>query len=65
MIQLPASYTRYLEGKPESFVQAVRPILQQSAADRLHGVHVVILPHGVQAHLDDKVPFGEIFEDVD
>jgi hypothetical protein len=66
MSQLPAEYVSYLEGKGEDIVDTVRPILQQSAADQLHGVHIVLLPHGmVQAHLDDKVPYGTIVEDVD
>jgi hypothetical protein len=65
MIQLPASYQEYLAGKSESFINTVRPILMQSAADQSHGVRVLNLPHGHQAHLDDSIPFGTVIEDID
>lgn len=65
MKQLPESYLAYLEGRDESFAATVMPVLQQSAADQLHGVKVVRLPHGFQAHLDDTIPFGEVREDSD
>lgn len=65
MIQLPASYQEYLAGKSESFINTVRPILMQSAADQTHGVRVLNLPHGHQAHLDDSIPFGTVIEDID
>ncbi|MDQ0756191.1 hypothetical protein QFZ61_002178 [Arthrobacter sp. B3I4] len=65
MIELPASYQEYLAGQSESVVKAVRPVLMQSAADKLHGVRVVIHPHDHQAHLDSTLPFGTILEDID
>ena len=65
MIQLPASYQEYLAGKSESFINTVRPILMQSAADQRHGVRILVLPHGHQAHLDDTIPFGTVVEDID
>jgi hypothetical protein len=65
MIQLPASYQEYLAGKSESFINTVRPILMQSAAEKSHGVRVLNLPHGHQAHLDDTVPYGTVIEDID
>jgi hypothetical protein len=65
MIQLPASYQEYLAGKSESFINTVRPILMQSAAEKSHGVRVLNLPHGHQAHLDDTIPFGTVVEDID
>jgi hypothetical protein len=67
MIELPASYQEYLDGKDERFIQTIRPILMQSAADRLHGVRVLYNPGptGHQAHLDDSIPFGTIVEDID
>ncbi|MBO1268715.1 hypothetical protein J1902_12130 [Arthrobacter sp. PO-11] len=67
MIQLPASYQEYLAGKSERFIQTVRPILMQSAADQQHGVRVLYNPGptGHQAHLDDSIPYGEIVEDID
>lgn len=65
MSELPASYTRYLEGRDELFVDTIRPILMQSAAEKTQGVRVVIDPHVLQAHLDAKIPYGQIVEDVD
>ena len=65
MIQLPASYQKYLAGKSENIVNTVRPILMQSAADRRYGVRVVVHPHDHQAHLDDTLPFGTVVEDID
>ena len=65
MIQLPASYQEYLAGKSESFINTVRPVLMQSAAERLHGVRILVLPHGHQAHLDDTIPYGTVVEDID
>lgn len=67
MIQLPASYQEYLAGKSESFINTVRPILMQSAAEKRHGVRVLYNPGptGHQAHLDDTIPFGTVIEDID
>ncbi|TQJ36790.1 hypothetical protein FBY36_4099 [Arthrobacter sp. SLBN-122] len=65
MIELPASYKEYLAGKSQMFVDTVRPVLMQSAAEKLHGVRVVNNPTGHQAHLDDTLPFGVVFEDID
>ena len=65
MIQLPASYQEYLAGKSESFINTVRPILMQSAADQSHGVRVLSRPHDHQAHLDDSIPYGTVVEDID
>ncbi|MBT8160348.1 MULTISPECIES: hypothetical protein [Arthrobacter] len=67
MIQLPDSYQEYLDGKDEKFVQTIRPILMQSAADKLHGVRVIYNPGltGHQAHLDETLPYGTIMEDID
>ena len=65
MVELPASYKKYLEGRDEAFIETVRPVLLQSAADAEVGVRVVIDPHVLQAHLDDKVPYGQVVEDID
>ena len=65
MIQRPASYREYLAGKSESFINTVRPVLMQSAAEKLHGVRILVLPHGHQAHLDDTIPYGTVVEDID
>jgi len=65
MNQLPEAYAQYLQGRDEAFVDTVKPVLQQSVADMNYGVRVVVLPHGVQAHLDERIPFGEVVEGVD
>jgi hypothetical protein len=67
MHQLPASYQEFLEGKSDRFVETIRPILLQSAADQKHGVRVTYNPGptGHQAHLDDSIPYGTIVEDID
>ena len=67
MIELPASYKEFLADKSQLFIDTVRPVLMQSAADKLHGVRVSYNPGstGHQAHLDDSIPFGVIVEDID
>ncbi len=65
MNQLPASYESYLQGKSADFVATVRPVLQQSVAEKTHGVHLTITRHAVQARTDANIPFGEIREDVE
>jgi len=65
MEQLPAVYQDYLADKDEDFVAAVLPVLRQSVAEGNHGVHIVLNPHVVQAHTDERIPFGEIRENID
>lgn len=65
MSQLPALYEQYLQDKDESFIATVRPVLQQSVAEKDHGVRVVISKNSIQAHTDPAVPFGEIVESGD
>ncbi|NUP75741.1 MAG: hypothetical protein HOQ07_14005 [Sinomonas sp.] len=65
MVELPAAYKKYLEGRTVDFVETVRPVLLQSAADAEVGVRIVIDPHVLQAHLDERIPYGQIVEDVD
>ncbi|MCU1433610.1 MAG: hypothetical protein JWR71_335 [Pseudarthrobacter sp.] len=67
MKELPASYQQFLADKSERFILAVKPVLQQSAADQSHGVRVTynVGPTGHQAHLDDSIPYGVIVEDID
>ncbi|WP_125610345.1 hypothetical protein [Specibacter cremeus] len=65
MSQLPESYVAYLAGRNEDDQMALRPILLQSSADRKHGVRVVDHAHGLQARIDDTIPFGTVVEDVD
>jgi hypothetical protein len=67
MSELPASYKEFLADKSEMFISTVKPVLQQSAADKLHGVRVTYNPGptGHQAHLDDTLPYGVVIEDID
>lgn len=67
MKELPESYKEYLANQSEHVVAAVRPVLQQSAADELHGVRVTYNSGatGHQAHIDDTLPYGVVFEDID
>ncbi|WP_449372998.1 hypothetical protein [Arthrobacter psychrolactophilus] len=65
MTQLPAAYSEYLQGKSESFVATIMPVLLQSVAEKTHGVRVVTSVHVLQAHTDETIPFGEIVEGVD
>ena len=66
MIQLPASYQEYLAGKSESFINTVRPILMQSAADKTHGVRVSwCVPTATRRTWMTSIPFGTVIEDID
>lgn len=65
MNQLPESYAQYLQDRDDAFIDTVRPVLQQSVADMNFGVRVVLLPHGVQARLDESIPYGQVVESVD
>jgi hypothetical protein len=67
MIQLPANYQQYLAAQDQHVVDAIRPVLMQSAADQKYGVRVVYNPGatGHQAHLDEALPYGTIIEDID
>ncbi|WP_210063734.1 hypothetical protein [Pseudarthrobacter sp. PvP004] len=67
MHQLPAAYQNYLASQDQHVIDAVRPVLLQSAADQRHGVRITFNrgPTGHQAHLDDSIPYGEIIEDID
>ena len=67
MHQLPAAYQKYLAAQDQHVIDAVRPVLLQSAAETLHGVRITYNtgPTGHQAHLDESIPYGEIVEDID
>ncbi len=67
MHKLPASYQNYLDAQTQHVVDAIRPVLLQSAADQRHGVRIIFNTGstGHQAHLDDSIPYGEIIEDID
>lgn len=67
MHQLPAAYEQYLNTQTQHVIDAIRPVLLQSAADQRHGVRITFNrgPTGHQAHLDETVPYGEIVEDID
>ncbi|GGH91632.1 DUF1440 domain-containing protein [Arthrobacter liuii] len=63
--QLPESYVTYLAGKDPAFTATVLPVLEQSAAAQEHGVHVRLVPGGVQALVDPAVPYPQVTEGVD
>lgn len=67
MHQLPAAYQSYLAAQNQHVVDAIRPVLLQSAADQRHGVRITYNAGatGHQAHLDESIPYGEIVEDID
>lgn len=66
MTELPASYRKYLEGRTRDFIETVRPVFLQSVAEAEHGVRVILNePHTLQALIDDRIPYGEVVEDVD
>ena len=67
MPQLPAVYAQYLASQNQHVIDAIRPVLLQSAADQRHGVRITYNhgPTGHQAHLDETIPYGEIVEDID
>lgn len=62
MNELPAAYTEYLQGRDESFIATVLPVLKQSVAEKTHGVHITLNSHELQARTDPTVPFGQIVE---
>ncbi|WP_314325966.1 hypothetical protein [Paenarthrobacter ilicis] len=67
MHQLPAAYQNYLATQDPHVIDAIRPVLLQSAADQRHGVRIIYNTGatGHQAHLDEAIPYGEIVEDID
>lgn len=65
MPELPEQYASYLEGKDPTFVETVRPVLEQSAAGQRHGVHVRFTAGSVQAAVDADNPYGTITEGLD
>ena len=65
MKQLPAAYAEYLRDRDEDFVDTVLPVLQQSVAEKTHGVRITLNPHVLQARTDATIPFGQIVEGVD
>jgi len=67
MHQLPAAYQSYLASQDQHVIDAIRPVLLQSAADQRHGVRITFNrgPTGHQAHVDESIPYGEIIEDID
>ncbi|KHL01314.1 hypothetical protein [Sinomonas humi] len=65
MQELPQQYEEYLADKDQTFVETVRPVLEQSAAGGEHGVHVRFTGGSVQALVDDQNPYGVITEGLD
>lgn len=62
MTDLPRRYARYLHGKDPSIVEAVRPVMEQSAAEGRYGVRVRSIPDGVQAVIDEETTYGTVTE---
>ncbi|WP_334172882.1 hypothetical protein [Sinomonas sp.] len=65
MPELPEQYAAYLQDKDQTFVETVRPVLEQSAAGERHGVHVRFTAGSVQAVVDEANPYGTITEGLD
>lgn len=63
--RLPDAYVQYLADKDPLFTDAVLPVLEQSAATQEHGVHVRYIPGGIQALVDEAVPYPEVTEGAD
>lgn len=58
---LPAEYVRYLDTLDEHHSAMVLPVMLESVAEGLYGVHVRGLGHhSEQALVDEKVPFGTV-----
>lgn len=58
--ELPPAYAEFLARLTPEEAGTVRPIMQQSAAEGLYGVHIRVLPIGVQAMTSEDVPYGEV-----
>ncbi|MGT2461481.1 hypothetical protein [Sinomonas atrocyanea] len=65
MTDLPRRYARYLHGKDPAVVEAVRPVMEQSAAEGLYGVRIRSIPDGVQAVIDQATAYGTVTEGAD
>jgi hypothetical protein len=58
---LPTSYEDYLRTLDEHTAKALRPVFQESAEERVYGVHIRGLgTHYEQAFVDEHVPYGEV-----
>ncbi|MFD1213471.1 SRPBCC family protein [Arthrobacter sp. GCM10027362] len=58
--ELPEAYERFLAGATPEEASTLRPVMQQSAAEGLRGVHIRVLPSEIQAMISDDVPYGEV-----
>ncbi|HEV7167909.1 MAG TPA: hypothetical protein VGN49_08075 [Micrococcaceae bacterium] len=65
MTELPEGYQQYLSDKTPRFIETVLPVMEQSVAEQLHGVHVRLLPGGNQAFMDPNLAYGEVVEGLD
>lgn len=65
MTDLPRRYARYLDGKDPAVVEAVRPVMEQSAAVGRYGVRIRSIPDGVQAVIDEATAYGMVSEGSD
>jgi carbon monoxide dehydrogenase subunit G len=57
---LPPAYEEFLVRATPEEAATLRPVMQQSAAEGLYGVHVRVLPSEVQAMISDEVPYGQV-----
>jgi len=57
---LPPAYEDFLARTTAEEAGTVRPVMQQSAAEGLHGVHIRVLPSEVQAMISADVPYGQV-----
>jgi ribosome-associated toxin RatA of RatAB toxin-antitoxin module len=58
--QLPPAYEEFLGRVTAEEAGTVRPVMQQSVADGLHGVHIRVLPSEIQAMVSEDVPYGHV-----
>ncbi|WP_308190730.1 SRPBCC family protein [Arthrobacter hankyongi] len=57
---LPSAYEAFLARATPQEAATVRPVMQQSAAERLYGVHVRVMPSELQAMISEEVPYGQV-----
>lgn len=61
MNELPEEYVQYLETLDAHHSAMVLPVMLESVAEGMHGVHVRGLGHhSEQALVDETVPFGKV-----
>lgn len=61
--EFPRAYQAYLDAVEPSHVGTVRPVMQESVAEREYGVLVRFLGPEVHAMVSEAVPFGVVREE--